>query len=224
MRAVNRVVPWLLLVKSIDVMGSSIVLFDSQLLAGVLTASLVVAALVWLRAPRPGAAMAAIVLLVMAAGPLYRNHVAFLAWIAVLTALARDEQEHRLLLTVHLSVVYAFATLVKLNPVWLSGEALAAWSVLDLGIPLALLAWLTVLVEGALAVGVWRPNRAWLAVAVGTHVAFVIGMGGDWLTVLRLTVFNAAILTVWYALVRARELGEDAPVLSPLAGVNHGVA
>ena len=219
MSAVNRVLPWLLLLKAIDVMGSSIVLFDSQLLAGALTAALVVAALVWLRAPRQGAAIAAVVLLVMAVGPLYRNHVAFLAWIAVLTALARDEPEHRLLLTVHLSVVYAFATMAKLNPEWLSGEALAARSAVDLGVPWPLLAWLTVVVEGVLAVAVWRPNRGWLAVALPIHVAFVIGMGGDWLTVLRLTVFNAAILTVWFALVRMRELSPGAPVLQPLKGV-----
>ena len=224
MSAVNRVLPWLLLLKAIDVMGSSVVLFDSQLLAGALTAALVVAALVWLRAPRPGAAIAAIVLLVMAAGPLYRNHVAFLGWIAALTALARDEQEHRLLLTVHLSVVYGFATLVKLNPVWLSGEALAVRSAVDIGIPWPLLAWLTIAVEGVLAVAVWRPNRGWLAIALPIHIAFVIGMGGDWLTVLRLTVFNAAILTVWYALVRARDLSDDAPVLLPLAGARSRVA
>ena len=223
MSAVNRVLPWLLLLKAIDVMGSSIVLFDSELLAGALTAALVVAALIWLRAPRQGAAISAIVLLVMAIGPMYRNHVAFLAWIAVLTAVARDEQEHRLLLTVHLSVVYAFATLAKLNPMWLSGEALEAQSAMEFGMPLPLLAWLTVIVEGVLAVAVWRPNRAWLAVALPTHVAFVIGMGGDWLTVLRLTVFNAAILAVWYALVRTREGSFDAPVLLPLAGVRSHV-
>jgi hypothetical protein len=214
---VNRILPAVLLLKSIDVMGSATVVFEQQWWAALLTAGLVVSALVWWRSPRPGAAMAAVVLLVLAAGPLYRNHVAFLAWVAALTAFSRDEQEHRLLLTVHLSVVYAFATFVKLSPVWLSGEALAARSVVDFGVPLVVLAWATVLVEGVLAVAVWWPSRRWLVLAAATHVSFVIGMGENWLESLRLTVFNVAILAIWVTLVEARERAPDVPVLAPLS-------
>ena len=217
MTVVHRVVPWLLLLKAVDVLVVGSAVFDGPLVAGSLTAGLAIAALVWLRWPRPGAAMAAVALLVIAAGPLYRNHVAFLAWISVLVATARDEPEQRLLLTVHLSVVYAFATLVKLTPLWLSGEALAARSVLTFGLPLALLAWATVAVEAILAVAVWRPTRTWFALAVLTHVAFVIGMADTALEILRLSVFNVAILTMWYALLQAREQRPGAPVLAPVS-------
>lgn len=216
MRTVNRVLPGVLLLKAIDVMGSASVLFEQQLWAGLLTAGLVVSALVWWRSPRPGAAMAAIVLLVLAAGPLYRNHVAFLAWVAALTALSRDEQEHRLLLTVHLSVVYAFATIVKLSPVWLSGEALAARSVVHFGVPLVILAWATVFVEGLLAVVVWWPKRRWLVLAAASHLSFIIGMGESWLQSLQLTVFNVAILAIWVALAQVRRRTPDIPVVAPL--------
>ena len=217
MTAVHRVVPWLLVLKAADVLVTGSVLFDEPLVAGSLTAALVCAALVWVRWPRPGAAMAAVVLLVLAAGPLYRNHVAFLAWIALLVAISRDEPEQRLLLTVHLSVVYAFATIVKLHPLWLSGEALAARDVLTLGVPLEMLAWATVAVEGMLAVAVWRPTRAWFALAAVTHVVFVIGMGDVLLETLRLAVFNVAILAVWYALLTYREEHPGQPVLAPVS-------
>ena len=216
MSVVQRIVPWVLIVKSIDVIGSGMVRFETPFVAGALGAALVASALVWWRHQRAGAGMAAIVLLVLAAGPLYRNHIAFLAWIAVLTALSRDEQEQRLLLTVHLSVVYAFATLVKLTPLWLSGDALAARPVLTFGIPVVVLAWATVIVEAALAVAVWRPSRGWFGVAIVTHVSFVVGMGASWLDALRLSVFNVAILTVWLALHRCFVQEPPAPVLAPV--------
>ena len=216
MNAVQRIVPWVLIVKSIDVIGSGTVRFEIPFLAGALGAALVASALVWWRHQRAGAGMAAIVLLVLAVGPLYRNHIAFLAWIAVLTALSRDEHEQRLLLTVHLSVVYAFATMVKLTPLWLSGAALAARPVLSFGIPLSVLAWATVIVEAALAVTVWRPTRGWFGLAIVTHLGFVVGMGENWVEVLRLSVFNVAILAVWLALHRCYVQEPSTPVLAPV--------
>jgi hypothetical protein len=87
----------------------------------------------------------------------------------------------------------------------------------DFGIPLVVLAWATVLVEGVLAVAVWWPSRGWLVLAAATHVGFVIGMGDDWLRSLRLTVFNVAILAIWVALVQVRERAPDIPVLAPLS-------
>jgi hypothetical protein len=216
-RLIDRLLPWILLLKALDILVMAPILLDNALLGALAPAALVVAALVWRRWPRPGAALAAIVLLVFAVGPLYRNHVAFLAWVAALWALGRDDAERRLLLTVHLSVVYAFATVVKLNPAWLSGAALEAREVVTLGVPVALLAWATVVVEGLLAVLVWRPQRRWLPLVLVVHIGFVVGMSDSVLELLRLIVFNAAIVTVWLALVAAAAEPTEASLFGPVS-------
>ena len=217
MTILNRMLPWVLLLKSVDVAIYGSVQLENQLLTALFTGGLVVAALVWFRQPRAGAALAALLFVALTAGPLYRNHVVFLAWVTGLTALSSDEREQRLLLTVHLSVVYAFATIVKLTPVWLSGEALGSRPVISLGVPIVVLAWATVIVEGLLAVAAWRPNRWWFALAVATHVGFILGMGYTVMEFYGLIIFSLATLGVWAALLQARSDAPDEPVLAPLS-------
>jgi hypothetical protein len=152
---------------------------------------------------------------VMLTGPLYRNHVFFLLWVSAVLALFGDRGSRRLLLTSHLSVVYAFAAVTKLNPLWLSGASLEQWGARLFGVPVVLAAIATIVVEAVLAVAVWRPNRTWVVVAALMHVAFVIGVAGGPFDLLRLVVFNGASIALWWALWRERD-DADTPVLAPL--------
>ncbi len=152
---------------------------------------------------------------VMLAGPLYRNHVFFLAWVTVILALFGDRAHRRLLLTTHLSVVYTFAAITKLNPLWLSGESLASWGARLFGVSVIAAAIATVVVEAVLAVAVWRPNRGVVVIATGMHLAFIVGVAGGPYSLLRLVVFNGASIALWWALWRERQRNAD-PVLAPL--------
>jgi hypothetical protein len=84
-------------------------------------------------------------------------------------------------------------------------------------VPVAVLAWATVAAEGLLAVLVWRPRRLWLPLVLVVHVGFVIGMTDSALELIRLTVFNTAIVTVWLALLAAAEVEHGVPLLGPVS-------
>jgi hypothetical protein len=167
------------------------------------------------RTARCGWALIGVAFAVMLTGPLYRNHVFFLLWVSAILVLVGDRASRRLLLTSHLAVVYAFAGVVKLNPLWLSGASLEQWGARLFGVPVVLAAVATIVVELVLAFAVWRPNRTSLALAAVMHVAFVVGVAGGPFDLVRLVVFNGASIALWWALWRERQRA-DTPLLAPL--------
>lgn len=213
----------LVLLKAVDVALIGPRLLPSLLAIGLTTALLggVADVLFAARAAHPtrtarlGWLLIAAAVAVMLAGPLYRNHVFFLAWVTVILALFGDRAHRRLLLTTHLSVVYTFAAITKLNPLWLSGESLASWGARLFGVSVIAAAIATVVVEAVLAVAVWRPNRGVVVIATGMHLAFIVGVAGGPYSLLRLVVFNGASIALWWALWRERQRNAD-PVLAPL--------
>ena len=166
--------------------------------------------------PRAGMAVVAAGALVVNLTPAYRNHLALLMWVALALALFSDEHATRIALRCQLTLMYGFATLAKLWPAWLSGEALGARTWLGAILPEGLLvtvAWVTVIVEAALAVAVWSSRRTWFLLAAGTHLSFLAftylhpwGVG-------RLAVFGALSLATWLFAARAfTSVGTSEPV------------
>jgi hypothetical protein len=105
-----------------------------------------------------------------------------------------------------LSVCYLFAALSKLNPGFLSGEALQSYvSVrVDLPGPLwAVLAVGAVLTELGLSVALWLPRTRWLAGLAGVllHLTILVAMWSDaW----ALTAFAVACLSQYPMFFAAR--------------------
>jgi hypothetical protein len=132
--------------------------------------------------------------------PAYRNHVALLFWLALTSGVFPDERQQRWLLRCTLTIMYAFAAAAKLWPTWLSGEALLARTWLAPHLPRSAvvgLAALTVLVEAALAIGVWRHWRGWFVLAVAMHVSFVAFTQTDPWDLGRLAVFGTLSIATW---------------------------
>lgn len=209
--------------KAVDVALVGPVLLPRLLAGGLVLALLGGAAMVLFagRAARPertariGWAVMGVAFAVVLAGPLYRNHVVFLTWVSAILALFGDRAARRLLLTSHLAVVYAFAAVAKINPLWLSGASLEEWGARLFGLPVLVAAVATIVVEFVLAAAVWRPNRIGLAVAIAMHIAFVVALTGGPYGFLRLVVFNGASIVLWWALWRERRDTSTSP-LEPL--------
>jgi hypothetical protein len=152
--------------------------------------------------------------------PAYRNHVVLLFWLALTAGMFPHERQQRWLLRCTLTIMYAFAAAAKVWPTWLSGEALVArsWPAPHLpGSAVIGLAALTVLVEAALAVGVWRHWRGWFVLAVAMHFSFVAFTLTDPWDLGRLAVFGTLSLATWmraspsYASIRSSGEGAQSP-------------
>ena len=126
----------------------------------------------------------------------YSNHVYFLALAIGLTSLQATT-----LLKWHVSIVYAFSALSKLNLAFLSGAVMAlslhpiiprGWRIWWI---MAVLSWVAIAVEGALAVGLWLPRWRESLVIVGLllHVTMPLALG---LTP-ELIVFNVAAVSLY---------------------------
>ena len=149
---------------------------------------------------RHGAALIAVAALVSNLTPAYRNHLNLLMWVALTLAIFDDEEQQRFVLRCQLSILYGFAAIAKVWPDWLSGEAFIArtWTGPLLPEPLVLtVVWVTILIEALLAVTVWRRWGGWFALALVTHVAFVVFIHNELIDVLRLVVFSTLTISVW---------------------------
>jgi hypothetical protein len=132
--------------------------------------------------------------------PAYRNHVALLFWLALTSGFFADERQQRWLLRCTLTIMYAFAAAAKLWPTWLTGEALVARTWLAPHLPRSAvigLAALTVLIEVALAIGVWHKWRGWFVLAVATHLSFVVFTHTYPWDLGRLFVFGTLSIATW---------------------------
>lgn len=130
----------------------------------------------------------------------YSNHLMFIAWLALWLAVApcdacwslparrRGRRSvtwgDQVLLMCQLSVCYAFAGLVKLNPGFLSGDALRTYAGghVDLPGPVWTLAAVgAVLTELGVAVALWSAATRWAAVSSGLvlHAAIIATMSYD---------------------------------------------
>jgi hypothetical protein len=124
---------------------------------------------------------AAIVVLLSAwafLGGHYYNHLWFLFWVALTVTIFGAVDQQRLVLRCQLSIVYGFAALAKMNPLWLSGESLASHGV---RLPEALIgpaAVATVALEATLAWALWIPRWRILALAAAApmHLSFWLMM------------------------------------------------
>lgn len=124
----------------------------------------------------------------------------------------------QLLMLTQVTVLYLFAGLSKINPVFLSGVPLQGWLWPDLPIELyRALAVATIVTEIFLAIALWIPRVRVLAVMVGVglHAGIVLGLGDPNLV---LSAFAAAsISSYWLFLSRPRlrpriQAGSEAPV------------
>ena len=160
----------------------------------------IVAGLACLVSLRWGAAAVAVVTWITVFSDYY-NHVLFIAWMSTSYAIFTDYRQLRLVVRSQLSIVYGFAGISKISPVWLSGAALTSRGV-DLPegllVPVAVAA---VLVEAYLAVALWLPplRAPTLVVGGGMHVGFWLMMGDRLITEWGLLPFNllAFGLLVW---------------------------
>jgi len=131
----------------------------------------------------------------------YRNHLALLMWLSLTVAIFPPGSQRRYILRWQLSIVYGFATVAKIWPDWLRGAVLEerSWLARDLpGAGVQLLVWGTILVEGALAIGVWRTERIWVWLALATHVSFAVFLLPDPWDIVRLIVFGTLMLATWF--------------------------
>lgn len=168
--------------------------------------------------PRAGTALIAVAAVVVNLTPAYRNHVVLLAWVALALALFGDEQRERFALRCQLSIMYGFAALAKIWPDWLSGAALEArtWvGPLMADELLVAVAWGTIVVEFALAAGVWSRWRGWIWIAAATHGSFVAFTQVEPWDLGRLTVFGVLALATWHRVHSAsstrRPVGSQVP-------------
>lgn len=142
----------------------------------------------------------AVASLVTALGPLYRNHVALLFWVALACALFPAASQRQFVLKAQLTIVYGFGALGKLWGDWLSGDVLVATTWIAPFLPsalLGLLIWGTIALEIALAVGVWRDEQLWWWIAVALHISFVLFIWIDFIESIRLVVFGILMLSLW---------------------------
>jgi predicted DCC family thiol-disulfide oxidoreductase YuxK/uncharacterized membrane protein YphA (DoxX/SURF4 family) len=115
-----------------------------------------------------------------------------------------------LLLLAQLSIVYGFTALSKLNPVFLRGEVIQVVMPLDL---MAAVSWKlmvvtsvalavgTIVVEGALAIGMWR--RAWRPMLFFVGFALHAGIATFMSAHGELTVFGLAMFAMYLPLIDA---------------------
>lgn len=123
---------------------------------------------------------------------LYSNHLYLLAMLAPLAAWAEAGERRVRLLPVTLmkllvSIVYLFAALAKIHPVYLSGSVLSDYASAVLpALPLpSVLAWGSVALELFLAFGLWHRRSRRLAFVTGVvlhltllvHTAELLGVG-----------------------------------------------
>lgn len=124
------------------------------------------------------------------------NHVILVAWISLIMGLFDGEDRVRLLRW-QAVVVYLFATVNKLNPVFLGGHVLALSRV---PMPLVPMSVAAVLTEAFMAWAVWC--RQWVALPVGValHLGITVTMGNHPVGWLMLASFNGTMLVlVWVA-------------------------
>lgn len=110
------------------------------------------------------------------------------------------------LMMTQVSVLYLFAGLSKINPVFLSGEPLQEWMWADLPLwTFQALAVATVVTEIFLAFGLWIPRVRLLAAAagLGLHLGILVGLTDQTLV---LTAFAAASMSTYWLFLRRPSL------------------
>ncbi|MFA9431675.1 HTTM domain-containing protein [Egicoccus sp. AB-alg2] len=134
------------------------------------------------------------------------------SWLAIILLATHEHPfERALLLRVMVSVVYGFAVLSKLNPVWLAGDQIAVlgrkvWQLQPFR-PILLSSWVVVIavavlfVEAWLAIGLWfrrtRVPTAFLGVL--THCMLIVGASRDLLAFSDLLALNLGLLAMYPA-------------------------
>lgn len=152
----------------------------------------------------------------------YSNHLYLLCLLVAILSLA-EGRVAQVLLRMQLSIVYGFAALTKLTPVYLSGVILAvnlppwappAWQRVEVLAPLAVA---SVMAEAFLAIAFWsarwRP-AAWV-VGVGLHLACVVFLAPA--VRFQLAIFSLvmiALYPVFGPVRRPAALARPAPALS----------
>lgn len=130
----------------------------------------------------------------------YSNHMMFIAWLALWLAVVPSDAAwslpsrtdgrgtvcwgDQLLVMSQLSVCYLFAGLAKLNPGFLSGDALQGFVSIDIHLPgpvWTALAVSAVATEIGVSVALWLPRTRWLAGLAGLllHLSIMIAMWSD---------------------------------------------
>ncbi|WP_114907881.1 HTTM domain-containing protein [Ornithinimicrobium murale] len=125
----------------------------------------------------------------------------------------------QLLMMSQVAICYLFAGLSKINPIFLSGQTLPEFLVIDAP-PLVFraLAVATIATEIFLAVALWLPATRRLAVLVGLglHVGIVVLFDGGWLTFIAFSLLCVA--TYWMFLMRPTLSGQS-HVMAPRSGL-----
>ena len=143
---------------------------------------------------------------------LHNQHLGLIGWIAAILWMFPSMEDRRLLLRTLTTTLYAFATLSKLTPDFLSGAVLSAHLPtrpvgrllgLDalLGRPLVALSVLTIVVEGWLAAGLWfeRTRHCTVFLSIGFHSLVLVLMAENTMSFLRLFIFNGLALLLYVA-------------------------
>ena len=143
----------------------------------------------------------------------YYNHVYFLAWTSAAIAVFQDPHQLRTVLRAQLSIVYGFAAVAKIGPVWLSGLSLRVNAPLVPEFLVVPMAFAAIVIEGFLAVALWFPRLRplVLVVAVPSHVGFWLLVANRPLVAWGLLTFNALTLGILFWVTR-REAKVATPV------------
>ena len=175
-------------------------------------AGLAVSGVATFLSPRMGSTAIAVTTLALLVGGYYSNHMTLVMWVATTLAVFGDDSQQRFVLRCQLAIMYLFAATAKLWPSWLTGGAIATTWVGPFLPPrlIEIAAWATILVEFALALGVWSRQRFWLWMAVATHLAiFIFSIRTLRGSFIQLLIFNGLAAALWF---RAhRSLWADEP-------------
>jgi hypothetical protein len=185
-----------------------------------LGAPLILGALWALIRPNAGLAVISLAAVAVTLTPAYRNHLVLLAWVAATLAIFQDEEQERFVLRCVLSTMYGFAAVAKIWPDWISGAALAERTWLGPLLPpnaLVAIAVMTIVVEAALAYGVWSRRPFWIWLAVVVHLSFLVFTYTHVWGIARLAAFGMLSLSLWLRAARGAERAGETPWQGPLA-------
>jgi hypothetical protein len=157
----------------------------------------------------------------------------FLLWIAVILLATEDHQRERaLLLRTMVTVVYAFAALTKLNPVWLEGHQLVRIAnrsdYMEPFLPLFTspagrwMAMAVVVTEAWLAIGLWldRTRAVTALLGIVVHLALTVAAAETLEGLFNLVPLNfglvAMYLAFWHPIAPELDRAQGHP--TPLAG------
>lgn len=216
MNLFTRIFGWLVLFKAVDLALRLPAAFEMPAVLLLCLGWIACAsALILVRQVRLASAGLAVLVVLFTGWPeLHNQHLWLVGWVALGLAVF-SEPPLGWYLRAQLTVVYAFGAAAKLTPWFLSGDVLAATAGSRWMAPQtvwALLAVVTVAVEGWLAIGLWLTKTRKVTALIGVlfHVGVVVAMTAGVASFVRMVVFNGLVVALYLPFFWPRSSAEKA--------------